>query len=385
MSNPSLMSHFASVPDPRIERTKRHKLIDIIAIALCGVICGANDWVAIEAYGRAKESWLRQFLELPNGIPAHDTFGDVFARLDSATFRQCFMDWVQAVYVATQGQVIAFDGKCVRGSKDGTLGKNAIYMVSAWATTNHLVLGQMKVDDKSNEITAIPALLALLDVAGCIVTIDAMGCQKDIAQTIVDAQGDYLLALKENHPLLYQEVNTLFQATTPLAQHAYTPDHTRTVEKDHGRLEIRECWTLSDPNGFPFLHDAAAWPKLQTLAMLRRERQFANHTTVEIAFYLSSLPGSASRLLEATRAHWGIENSLHWVLDVAFREDDQRFRPGNGPQNSTILRHMALNLLQHETTAKGGVQVKRLRAGWDDAYLLKVLALGDAEALRPLV
>jgi len=385
MSSPSLISHFAALPDPRIERTKRHKLIDIIAIALCGVICGANDWVAIEAYGHAKESWLRQFLELPNGIPSHDTFGDVFARLDSEAFRRCFIDWVQAVCVATQGQVIAFDGKCVRGSKDSTLGKNAIYMVSAWATVNHLVLGQMKVDDKSNEITAIPALLALLDVAGCIVTIDAMGCQKDIAQAIVEAQGDYVLALKENHPLLYQEVSTLFQATSPLAQQAYTPDYTRTVEKDHGRLEIRECWTLSDPQGFPFLHDASAWPKLQTLAMLRRERQCSDHTTMETAFYLSSLPGSAARLLDTTRMHWGIENSLHWVLDVAFREDDQRFRTGNGPQNCTLLRHAALNLLKHETSAKGGIQVKRLRAGWDDAYLLKVLAVVDAPSLLPLV
>ena len=373
MSNASLISHFADVPDPRIDRTKRHKLIDIIAIAICGAICGANDWVAIEAYGQAKESWLRQFLELPNGIPSHDTFGDVFARLDSDAFRHCFLDWVQAVVTATQGQVIAFDGKCLRGSHDNRLGKNAIYMVSAWATQNHLVLGQMKVNDKSNEITAIPALLALLDVSGCIVTIDAMGCQKDIAQAIVDGQGDYVLALKENHPLLYQEVRSLFQATSPLAQQAYAPDYARTVEKDHGRLEIRDCWTLSDPQGFPFLPDAAAWTKLHTLAMLRRERQFPDHTTVETAFYLSSLPGSASRVLDATRAHWGIENSLHWVLDVAFREDDQRYRTNNGPQNGAILRHIALNLLKQETTAKGGVQTKRLRAGWDDTYLLKVL------------
>jgi len=375
MSNASLISHFADLPDPRIDRTKRHKLIDIIAIAICGVICGANDWVAIEAYGQAKESWLRQFLELPNGIPSHDTFGDVFGRLDSDAFRRCFLDWVQAVAVATQGQVIAFDGKCLRGSHDSLLGKNAIYMVSAWATQNHLVLGQMKVDDKSNEITAIPALLALLDVSGCIVTIDAMGCQKDIAQAIVDGQGDYVLALKENHPLLYREVSSLFQATSPLAQQAYAPDHARTVEKDHGRLEIRDCWTLSDPQGFPFLPDAAAWAKLSTLAMLRRERQFPDHTTVETAFYLSSLPGTASRVLDATRAHWGIENSLHWVLDVAFREDDQRYRTDNGPQNSAILRHIALNLLKQETTAKGGIQTKRLRAGWDDTYLLKVLGV----------
>ncbi len=247
--------------------------------------------------------------------------------------------------------------------------------VRAWATANHLVLGQMKVDDKSNEITAIPALLALLDVSGCIVTIDAIGCQKDSAQAIVDGQADYVLALKENHPVLYQEVSSLFQATSPLAQQAYMPNHTRTVEKDHGRLEIRECWTLSDPQGFPFLHDAAAWPKLQTLAMIRRERQFPDHTTVETAFYLSSLPGSASRLLEATRAHWGIENSLHGVLDGAFREDDHRFRTDNGPQNATSLRPIALNLLKQETTAKGGIQTKRLRAGWHDAYLLKVLGL----------
>jgi predicted transposase YbfD/YdcC len=217
--------------------------------------------------------------------------------------------------------------------------------------------------------------LALLDVAGCIVTIDAIGCPQDIAQAIVDAPGDYVLALKENHPVLYQEVRTLFQATAPLGQQAYAPDYARTVEKDHGRLEIRECWTLSDPDGFPCLPDAAAWIKLQTLAMLRRERQFLDHTTLETAFYLSSLPGSAPHLLDTTRAQWGIVNSLHGVLDVAFREADHRFRPGNGPQNATIRRHIALNLLKHESTAKGGVQTRRLRAGWDDAYLLKVLGV----------
>ena len=374
MNSRSLVDHFASLPDPRIDRTKRHKLLDIVAIAICGMICGANDWVAIEEYGQAKESWLRQFLELVNGIPSHDTFGDVFSRLDSTAFQRCFMEWVQAVFTATQGQVIAFDGKCPRGSKDGTLGRKAIDMVSAWATQNQLVLGQVKVNDKSNEITAIPALLALLDVSGCIVTIDAIGCQKDIAQAIVDGQADYVLALKENHPVLHQEVSTLFQTTAPLAQQAYTPDHTRTVEKDHGRLEIRECWTLSDPQGFPFLHEAAAWPRLQTLVMLRRERRFPDHTSVETAFYLSSLAGSAARHLDVTRAHWGIENRLHWVLDIAFREDDQRFRTKNGPQNATILRHMALNLLKQETTVKGGIQTRRLRAGWDNAYLLKVLA-----------
>ena len=194
-----------------------------------------------------------------------------------------------------------------------------------------------------------------------------------------------MLALKENHPLLYQEVSTLCQATSPLAQLAYAPDYTRTVEKDHGRLEIRECWTLSDPKGFPFLHDASAWPKLQTLTMLRRERHLPERTTVETAFYLSSLPGSAPRLLDATRTHWGIENSLPWVLDVAFRADDQRFRTGNGPQNATILRHIALNLLKAEASAKGGIQVKRLRAGWDDTYLLKLLSVVDAPSLRPLV
>lgn len=363
------------------ERTKQHQLIDVITIALCGIICGANDWVAIEAYGRAKESWLRGFLALPNGIPSHDTFGDVFARIDANAFRNCFMSWVEAAYEVTKGQVIAFDGKYVCGSKDKRKGRTAIDMVSAWATDNHLVLGQMKVDTKSNEITAIPALLSVLDVAGCIVTIDAMGCQKDIAHAIIDGQADYVLALKENHPVLYQEVSTLFQSTPPLAQQTYAPDYCRTVNKGHGRLEIRECWTLSDPQGFPFLHDAADWPQLQTLAMIRRERQFSDHSTVETAFYLSSLPGSATCFLDATRTHWGIENSLHWVLDVAFREDDQRFRTGNGPQNCTVLRHVALNLLEQESSAKGGIQVKRLRAGWDNDYLLKVLPMAGIPSL----
>lgn len=373
MNSPTLITHFAELTDPRIERTKQHKLIDIIAIALCGVICGANDWVAIETYGRAKESWLRQFLELPNGIPSHDTFGDVFARIDAEAFQRCFREWVQAVEEVTKGQVIAFDGKCLRGSKDSLSGKTAIYMVSAWATSNRLVLGQQKVDSKSNEITAIPALLAVLDVAGCIVTIDAMGCQKEITHAIIEANADYALALKENHPTLYAEVVGLFQNTPEVVQQSYAPDHARLVGKDHGRFEIRECWTLSDANGFPFLHESAAWNSLQTLVMVRRERHLADRTTVETAFYLSSLPGNAAHLLSVTRSHWAIENSLHWSLDVAFREDDLRFRTGNGPQNCTVLRHAALNLLLRETTLKTGIQVKRLRAGWDDAYLLKVL------------
>lgn len=363
------MSHFADLADPRIDRTKGHKRVDMIAIGICGVSCGANDWVAIEGYGQAKASWRRQFLALANGIASHDTFGDVFARLDSAACRQGFLDWVQAVVVARPGQVIALDGKCLRGSHDHRLGKTAMDMVRWWATQNHLVLGQMKVDDKSNDITAMPARLALLAVSGCMVTIDAMGCQKDIAQAIVDGQGDDVLARKESHPLLYQAVRSLFQAPSSLAQQAYAPDPARTVENEHGRLEIRECWTLSDPT---------AWAKLRTLAMLRRERQFPDHTTLETAFYWSSLPGSAARLWDATRAHGGIEHSLQWVLDVAFREDDQRFRTDYAPQNAAILRHLALHLLKQATTAKGGIQTKRLRPGWEDAYLLHVLRVALA-------
>jgi predicted transposase YbfD/YdcC len=366
---------FGQVTDPRVERTKEHVLLDIIVIAVCGVICGADNWVEIELWGQENERWLRQFLALPNGIASHDTFGRVFARLDETEFQNAFIQWVQSAYTISGGQVIAIDGKQLRRSHDRTLGKAAIHRVSAWATHNHLTLGQRKVDAKSNEITAIPQLLDVLMVEGGIVTIDAMGCQTDIAQKIIDKKADYVLALKENQANLYQDVVDLFDHAQQTSFRTVDSDYVRTVEKDHGRIELRECWTITDPNGFPYLHNASAWANLQTRVMVRRERRLPDKTTVETAYYISSRPKPAAPLLDATRSHWGVENSLHWVLDLAFREDESRMRHGNSPQNFAVLRHVALNLLKQDVTTKLGIKAKRLKAACNHTYLLKVLGI----------
>lgn len=370
----SLREHFEIVEDRRVERTKEHGLLDIIVIAVCAVICGADDWVDIAGWGNEKVEWLRQFMSLENGIPSHDTFGRVFSRLEAEQFQTAFLSWVQSVFEVSAGQVVAVDGKQLRGSPDHHVGKAAIYMVSAWASANHLTLGQRKVDDKSNEITAIAELLKLLALQGCIVTIDAMGCQKEIAKTILDQQADYVLALKENQEHLYQDTVDVFRHIEQTPSHSLSTDYVRTMEKDHGRLEIRECWTITDPQHCPYFRTSHEWPPLQTLVKVRRERRLADKTTLDTHYYIASLSGSALVLLNTIRAHWGIENGLHWVLDVAFREDDQRTRVGSSPHNFAVLRHIALNLLKHETSLKVGIKAKRLRAAWSEAYLLKVLS-----------
>jgi len=307
----AIAEHFAPLKDPRVERTKQHLLLSILVIAICAVICGADSWVEVAAFGQAKRKWLRRFLRLPNGIPSHDTFGRVFARLNPVQFQECFLTWVQAIRELTQGQVVAIDGKTLRRSHERILGKSAIHMVSAWATANRLVLGQVKIDEKSNEITAIPELLRVLEPEGCIVTIDALGCQKDIAQTIVERGGDYVLAVKENQGQLYQDLKDLFAGYQAANFRDVPHDYHRTVNKGHGRIEIRQCWTLADSDSLDYLRQRRDWAHLRTLVMVVAERRLAAKTSRETRYYIASIESQARLALHAVRGHWGIENELH--------------------------------------------------------------------------
>lgn len=367
---PALLEHFADLPDPRRDQNLRHKLIDIITIAVCALICGAEGYEDMEIFGEAKQAWFATFLELPNGIPSHDTFRRVFIKLKPKEFEKRFLAWVRTAVAQTNGRVVSVDGKTSRGSRQGPT--PAIHMVSAWACENQLVLGQLKTENHSNEITAIPELLHLLALKGCIVTIDAMGCQTAIASQIIEQQGDYVLALKDNHPTLHSAVETLFDQAQ--ATNFTRLPHTfhQTVDGDHGRIETRRCWATNqlddlDPNL------RAAWSGLTSVVKVTATRDLNGKISTESRYFLTSLAPAATHLLSVVRSHWGIENSLHWVLDVTFREDDCRIRTGHGPENLTVLRHIALNLIKQEKSAKKSVRAKRLKAGWDGDYLLKVL------------
>jgi predicted transposase YbfD/YdcC len=367
-------AHFSKIRDPRIGNAKRHKLLDIMIIAILAVICGADSWSEVELFGKNKKRWLKQFLELPKGIPSHDTFGRVFAMLDPEEFGKRFMEWVGTIQELTQGQVIAIDGKQLRGTAGRESGKAAINVVSAWASANQVVLGQVKVDDKSNEITAIPRLLQMLELSGCLVTIDAIGTQTEIAQQIVEQGGDYLLAVKENQGRLYASLEYLFQLEREEDFRHSPCSYAKQVDKNHGRLEIRQCWATSDEEYLNYLRERERWPEVKTLAMIRSERKMGEQVEVKFRYFISSMKVPAKHILKSRRTHWTIENQLHWVLDIAFREDASRVRKDHAPENFATLRHMALNLLKQEVTLKGGVKAKRLLAGWDQDYLLKVLS-----------
>ena len=369
----SILDCFATLEDPRIERSKRHKLLDIIAIAICATICGADSWVHIEMFGRSKEGWFRTFLELPGGIPSHDTFGQVFSRLDPEQFQSCFMDWTREVARLAQGEVVAIDGKTVRRSHDRSRGRQAIHLVSAWASANTMTLGQVKTGEKSNEITAIPRLLELLALRGCIVTIDAMGCQREIAEQIVEAGADYVLAVKENQGQLNGDLRDLFHGAEEYGYEGVPHDYARTLNKGHGRIETRECWVITDPDCLDYLGTKTQWSGLRAAVKVSARRETAEGATVHSRYYISSLEAPAEKMLEAVRSHWSIENSLHWTLDVTFREDQCRIRKDYAPQNMATLRQISHNLLKKETSLKVGIQGKRLQSGWREDYLLKVL------------
>lgn len=378
MQPPAIWAHFESLKDPRVERTRRHKLMDIVVISVMAVICYADGWSDIHDFGKARQAWLREFLELPNGIPCDDTFRRVFAALDPEQFQACFLSWVRSLVGGTDGKLVAIDGKTVRHSFAREEGKGALHLVSAWVAENQAVLGQLATDSKSNEITAIPQLLELLDLRGATVTIDAMGCQKAIAEKIIDAGGNYILGLKENHPTLHQEVEQFFEAAQAETFRDTRCDQDETVDGGHGRIELRRVFASDD---IDWLADKPYWKELRSVVMVESERSVGDKTSFERRYYLSSLAPDAALLGERIRGHWGIENQLHWVLDMAFDEDRSRIRRGHGPDNFALLRKIALILLKREKTLRRGLEGKRKRAAWDHDYVLRVL---EAAATIPV-
>jgi len=366
-----LLRAFESLEDPRMDRTKEHSLPDILGIAICAVICGADGWTQMEMFGQSKQKWFHTFLDLPNGIPSHDTFRRVFNLLDPDAFEKCFMAWIDELALASEGRLIAVDGKTIRRSLDAANGKAPVHMVSAWCDANQMVLGQLATDAKSNEITAIPKLLKLIDVSKAVVTIDAMGCQKQIAKTIIDEKGDYVLQLKGNQGGLHEETVQLFDECLRDDCLGIKYTTAQTVNGGHGRIEERTIWATEDVSWFA---ERKKWKNLRSLIRVQRKRTVDGETSNEYHYYISSLPaGDPEGLLGYIRGHWSVENRLHWCLDISFADDDRRIRTGHGAENFARLARLALNLLKAERTLRVGIKSKRLNCGWNHNYLLKVL------------
>lgn len=369
----SFNEHFSLLTDPRIERKKLHSLMDIITLTICAVASGANGWEAIETFGKEKLDWLRKYIALENGVPSHDCISYVLSRLSLPQFRDCFMSWVSAVTEETGGELIAIDGKTARGSRDRKNNRNPLHMVSAWACHNRMVLGQVATDEKSNEITAIPKLLALLELKGCIVTIDAMGCQRAIAKQIIDQEGDYVLGLKGNQGDLHEAVEDFFTTAESNEYVAVEHDCSEELDKDHGRLETRRYWITEDLRTLP---SAAKWAGLRSIGMVERECIQGDKKSVERRFFINSISADAKRFAQAVRGHWGVENPLHWRLDVVLGDDASRIKKGDAAAIMTSIRHLCMNLFEREPS-KISLAKKRLKAAWSDNYRAKVIFSKD--------
>jgi len=365
----SIVEHFASLGDPRIERNKLYPLMEILLLVVCAILSGAEGWEAMEEFGKEKLDWLRKFLPFANGIPSHDCIASVMSRLNPKAFQACFVSWTRAISAISDGEVVAVDGKTARGSRDRLRGKAALHMVSAWGNRNRLVLGQEATEEKSNEITAIPKLLELLELKGCIVTIDAMGCQTKIAEQIVEQGGDYVLGLKGNQSTLHDEVEDFFDTARAGEFANVAHDFTEETDKDHGRLEVRRYWITEE---LGTVSETERWKGLSSIGMVERECWIGEEYSIERRFFINSIPAQAARFAEAVRGHWGVENPLHWRLDVLFREDACRIRKGNAPAILTSVRHLCMNLLEQEPSNQRMAQ-KRRKATWNDDYRAKVL------------
>lgn len=369
---PCFVDYFSKLPDPRIERNQRHALMDILVLTVCAIISGAEGWEDIADFGHSQLNWLRRFIPLKNGVPSHDCIAYVISRLSPKGFQDCFIRWTKSVYTQTGGELICMDGKTARGSRDRKNNKNPLHMVSAWCASNRMVLGQEATDAKSNEITAIPKLLALLELKGCIVTLDAMGCQRGIVKQIIAQDGDYVLGLKGNQGILHEAVEDYFATAqaTDFKQVKY--DFVEEIDKGHGRLETRRYWITEDLQTLPNIEH---WTGLKSIGMVEREYQEGGKQIKEKRYFINSIPAAAKTFAHAVRGHWGIENHLHWRMDVLLREDASRIRKGNAPAIMTSIRHLVLNLFQKETS-KLSLAKKRRLAAWEGDYRTKVLFAG---------